>query len=221
MEVEEGFSLAMKLKFQTQCCKNDTNWKDDLITVSDGNQSVLFSQKEGFRLSTEGVILINSHSHSASLEFCKVSERVVRLSEYLVTVLLSTSVAEMGNPATLSPMRLSSNLSHSPDTTRLEIEKNILIMTSDGPQIVYGALENTGSVAVKWGISSKMKNNLFPIQKVSLTGGTMSGGPLDQEYEIKELTFHWGNTNSRGSEHLLDGKRCESVWGEISPNKLI
>ena len=79
MEVEEGFSLAMKLRFQTQCCKNDTNWKDDLITVSDGNQSVLFSQKEGFRLSTEGEVLINSHSNSATLEFCKVSEKVVML----------------------------------------------------------------------------------------------------------------------------------------------
>ena len=39
----------------------------------------------------------------------------------------------------------------------------------------------------------------------------MSGGPLDQEYEIKEIIFHWGNTNFHGSEHLLDGKRFESV----------
>ena len=79
MEVEEGFSLAMMLKFQTQCCGDDTDWKDDLITVSDGNHSVLFSQKDGFSLNTEGEVLINSISHSASLEFCKVSQLVVRL----------------------------------------------------------------------------------------------------------------------------------------------
>ena len=71
MEVEEGFSLAMKLKFQTQCCADYTTWKDDLITVSDANHSVLFSQAEGFRLNAMGEVLFNSHSHSASLEFCK------------------------------------------------------------------------------------------------------------------------------------------------------
>ena len=74
MEVEEGFSLAMKLKFQTQCCGDDTNWKDDLITISDGNHSVLFNQTEGFRFNTEGEVLINSHSNTASLQFCKASE---------------------------------------------------------------------------------------------------------------------------------------------------
>ena len=77
--MEDGFSLAMKLKFQTQCCGDEVDWKDDLITVSDGNNSVLFSQVEGFRLNTEGEVLINSHSHTASLEFCRVREKVVLL----------------------------------------------------------------------------------------------------------------------------------------------
>ena len=80
MEVEEGFSLAMKLKFQTQCCADYTTWKDDMITVSDSNHSVLFSQKDGFRLNAMGEVLFNSHSHSASLEFCKVSQLVVMIA---------------------------------------------------------------------------------------------------------------------------------------------
>ena len=67
----------MKLKFITQCCTDDPTWKDDMITLTDGNNSVLFSQVEGFLLNTEGEVLINSHSHTASLEFCRVSVKVV------------------------------------------------------------------------------------------------------------------------------------------------
>ena len=83
--VAEGFTMAMKLKFKTQCCADYTTWKDDLITVSDGNHTVLFNQTAGFSLNTEGEVLFNSVSHSASLEFCKVSERRGgggRLAEY-------------------------------------------------------------------------------------------------------------------------------------------
>ena len=87
----------------------------------------------------------------------------------------------------------------------------ILIIISDGVQIVYGALENMGSVAVNSGSPSILKNYLLFIQKVSLTGGTMSGGPLGLEYQIKELIFHWGTSNIHGSEHLLDGKRSDIV----------
>ena len=74
IEVAEGFSLAMKLKFQTQCCGSYTSWEDDLITVTDGNLTVLFNQTEGFRFNTEGEVLLNSHSNTAYLQFCKVSE---------------------------------------------------------------------------------------------------------------------------------------------------
>ena len=73
IDVEEGFNLAMKLKFQTQCCADYTTWKDDLLTVSDADHTVLFNQSAGFRLNTMGEVLFNSNSHSASLEFCKVS----------------------------------------------------------------------------------------------------------------------------------------------------
>ena len=44
-------------------------------------------------------------------------------------------------------------------------------------------------------------------QKMDLSGGSISGGPLDQEYKVKQLHFHWGSNNLRGSEHLLNGKR--------------
>ena len=73
IEVAEGFNLAMKLKFQTQCCADYTVWKDDLLTVSDANHTVLFNQSAGFSLNSQGEVLFNSNSHSASLEFCKVS----------------------------------------------------------------------------------------------------------------------------------------------------
>ena len=121
MEVEEGFSLAMKLKFQTQCCGDDTDWKDDLITVSDGNHTVLFNQTAGFSLNTEGEVLFNSVSHSASLEFCKVSERRGgggRLAEYSQSFLSRSTSVSTKSPATTSPTRLSSSLSVSPNTTR-------------------------------------------------------------------------------------------------------
>ena len=118
----------MKLKFQTQCCADYTTWKDDLITVSDGNHSVLFSQKDGFRLNAMDEVLFNSHSHSASLEFCKVSQLVVRLAVagVIIIVFLSTSVS-MSSQASASPMRLSSNLSPSPTTIRSEISSFIYV----------------------------------------------------------------------------------------------
>ena len=118
VQVEDGFSIAMKLKFQTQCCADYTTWKDDLITVSDGNHTVLFNQTAGFRLNTEGEVLFNSVSHSASLEFCKVSWRSCwRQSNYSLSLSCSTLVS-MNSPATTSPTRLSSNLSVSPNTIR-------------------------------------------------------------------------------------------------------
>lgn len=154
IEVEEGFSIAMKLKFQTQCCAGYTKWKDDLITVSDGNHSVLLDQTVGFALDSQGEVLLDSHSHSANVEFCKYIS-VDQEPGYSISY-----------EACLKPLKLA-NYNH----------------------IVYGDLKNTGSVA-----------------KLYVSGATMSGGPLDQEYDIAQLHFHWGATNIRGSEHLLNGK---------------
>ncbi|XP_033754979.1 carbonic anhydrase-related protein-like isoform X1 [Pecten maximus] len=37
---------------------------------------------------------------------------------------------------------------------------------------------------------------------------TISGGPLSlgHEFELSEIRFHWGSSNSRGSEHRVNGK---------------
>jgi len=36
--------------------------------------------------------------------------------------------------------------------------------------------------------------------------GVLSGGPLEGEYKILQLHFHWGSDDSRGSEHTLNGE---------------
>ena len=40
------------------------------------------------------------------------------------------------------------------------------------------------------------------------TALTVSGGPFKKEtYCLKQLHFHWGSDNSRGSEHLVGGQQ--------------
>lgn len=34
----------------------------------------------------------------------------------------------------------------------------------------------------------------------------INGGPLEDEYELAEIRFHWGRCNVRGSEHTINGK---------------
>jgi len=34
----------------------------------------------------------------------------------------------------------------------------------------------------------------------------VEGGPLDSKYELKQFHFHWGDTDSVGSEHVIDDK---------------
>ena len=36
--------------------------------------------------------------------------------------------------------------------------------------------------------------------------GILSGGHLQDDYQILQLHFHWGADDSKGSEHTLDGK---------------
>merc|ERR1711936_527023 len=36
--------------------------------------------------------------------------------------------------------------------------------------------------------------------------GILSGGPLDVDYQILQLHFHWGSDDSKGSEHTIDGQ---------------
>ena len=37
--------------------------------------------------------------------------------------------------------------------------------------------------------------------------GVLSGGPLDGDYQVLQLHFHWGANDTKGSEHTLDGAR--------------
>jgi len=41
---------------------------------------------------------------------------------------------------------------------------------------------------------------------IGATEGILTGGQLEGEYQILQLHFHWGATDSRGSEHTVDGK---------------
>ncbi|XP_004922913.1 carbonic anhydrase 7 [Bombyx mandarina] len=45
------------------------------------------------------------------------------------------------------------------------------------------------------------------------------GGPLDNEYEIDGLHFHWGDKNNRGSEHTLNDMRLPLEMHIIHRNK--
>ena len=40
----------------------------------------------------------------------------------------------------------------------------------------------------------------------SANSASLSGGPLDSEYKVLQLHFHWGSDNTKGSEHFYDGK---------------
>ncbi len=43
--------------------------------------------------------------------------------------------------------------------------------------------------------------------KIVMEGNcTLSGGPLDGEYQLWQFHCHWGSSDSRGSEHTVDGK---------------
>ncbi|XP_041375797.1 carbonic anhydrase-related protein-like isoform X2 [Gigantopelta aegis] len=44
---------------------------------------------------------------------------------------------------------------------------------------------------------------VFPQAKQSVCGGPM---PPGNDYELAEICFHWGKSNSRGSEHTVNGK---------------
>ena len=44
--------------------------------------------------------------------------------------------------------------------------------------------------------------------------GVLSGGPLEGDYQILQLHFHWGSDDTKGSEHTLDGQRYE-IYNKI------
>ena len=34
----------------------------------------------------------------------------------------------------------------------------------------------------------------------------ISGGPMNDEYQLAQLHFHWGSESGQGSEHNVDGQ---------------
>lgn len=49
-------------------------------------------------------------------------------------------------------------------------------------------------------------NGLQLVIKVDADRSSLTGGPLQSEYKIENFHFHWGEDNSCGSEHLLEGQ---------------
>jgi carbonic anhydrase len=57
-------------------------------------------------------------------------------------------------------------------------------------------------------VDSSIMNNGHSVQ-VNVGSGTaaeMSGGGLDDTFKLAQFHFHWGSDDTKGSEHLLDGK---------------
>ncbi|KAJ7387921.1 Phospholipase A2 crotoxin acid subunit CA [Desmophyllum pertusum] len=51
----------------------------------------------------------------------------------------------------------------------------------------------------------------------------LSGGPLTKKYKFEQFHFHWGNNDSEGSEHRVNGKMYPAElhlvhWNSESPN---
>ncbi|EDV25562.1 uncharacterized protein TRIADDRAFT_24380 [Trichoplax adhaerens] len=55
--------------------------------------------------------------------------------------------------------------------------------------------------------TNAIKNTGNTIRISFSPGSTIQGGPLEHQYELLHCSFHWGKTNSRGSEHTVIGKQ--------------
>lgn len=44
-------------------------------------------------------------------------------------------------------------------------------------------------------------------------GSILEGGPLKDKYQLEQYHCHWGDNDSTGSEHLVDG---QSYAGEVN-----
>ncbi|CAK9304418.1 unnamed protein product [Gordionus sp. m RMFG-2023] len=70
-------------------------------------------------------------------------------------------------------------------------QKPLLVNTK--PLIINATLINTGALLV---MDVKHKEET----------PTIKGGGLPSAYKLTKMTFNWGKTNKKGSEHLIDGK---------------
>merc|ERR1712142_751768 len=73
--------------------------------------------------------------------------------------------------------------------TGTEATSSSSLAFTDYNKIVYGVLENKEYTAT-----------------LSLSGASISGGPLENTFQVEKLLFHWGHNDKLGSEHLLQGR---------------
>jgi len=60
----------------------------------------------------------------------------------------------------------------------------------------------------------EVKNNghtwLVSVGHEDENSGMLTGGPLDDEYQLVQYHAHWGGVNGRGSEHTINGKAYDA-----------
>merc|ERR1719412_783754 len=82
------------------------------------------------------------------------------------------------------------------DQGRIERLENTVENYPDGhSRLTDGTFKNNGHTA-----------QLDVVKTLPDDVGVLSGGPLEGEYKILQLHFHWGSDDSRGSEHTLQGE---------------
>ena len=81
-------------------------------------------------------------------------------------------------------------------------------------RLTEGTFKNNGHTAVSTELITLFHNNTVPpsqqldvVTTLPEDVGLLTGGPLEGEYKILQLHFHWGATDTLGSEHTLDGER--------------
>ena len=82
----------------------------------------------------------------------------------------------------------------------------------ENDRLEKGTVGNNGHTAVNpYGIgpivSHPCLQQLDVIAPLAGDVGVLSGGPLDGDYQILQLHFHWGSDDTKGSEHTLNGNR--------------
>ena len=43
----------------------------------------------------------------------------------------------------------------------------------------------------------------------NFSGSTLTGANLENEYELVQFHFHWGEKDGIGSEHAIDNVKCK------------
>ncbi|XP_046585237.1 carbonic anhydrase 2-like [Haliotis rubra] len=63
-------------------------------------------------------------------------------------------------------------------------------------------------LSVKYYVEQNMdfENTGFSVKANIREPSTISGGPLDNTYQLEQFHLHWGSCDERGSEHTVEGK---------------